>query len=86
MSAALRRALDDRGVLDARTYEVTQGASSGVGIDGRAGIRLGVDYERSSHSARLVAAVQRGPDGTWRRRDDCLAATGVGAGHGTAAS
>jgi hypothetical protein len=82
VSAALRRALDDRGVLDARTYDVTQGAPSGVGIGGRLGVRAGVDYERRSSSTRLVAAMERGTDGMWRRRDDCLTAPGVGARHG----
>ena len=86
VSAALRRVLDDRGVLDTRVYEVTQGPASGVGVGGRLGIRLGADYARSSGSTRLVAAAQRAADGTWRRRDDCLTAAGGGTGHGAAGS
>jgi hypothetical protein len=73
VSAALRRALDARGVLDARAYAVGE-SSSGVGAGARVGIGpVGADYERRTRSARLVAAVQRGPDGLWRRRTDCLA-------------
>jgi hypothetical protein len=82
VSSALRRALDAHGVLDARAYAVDE-RSSGVGAGARGGVGpVGADYERRARRARLVAAVQRGPDGLWRRRDDCLAAAGVGAGHG----
>jgi len=72
VSAALRRALDADGVRDERTYALTSGAS-GVGLGGGSGlIRLGADYERRQRRLRLVRARQRGPDGLWRSRDDCL--------------
>jgi hypothetical protein len=73
VSSALRRALDERGVLDARTYAISDGSTSGFGLGARVakGV-VGADYARSSHSARLVAAVQRGRDGLWRRRTDCV--------------
>lgn len=86
VSAALRRALDTHGVLDARAYAVGR-TSSGAGLGARVGIGpVGADYERRTRRARLVAAVQRGPDGMWRRRDDCLTAAGVGAPHGASGS
>lgn len=72
VSAALRRRLDEAGVRDERTYALTSGAS-GVGLGGGSGlIRLGADYERRQRRLRLVRARQRGPDGLWRARDDCL--------------
>jgi hypothetical protein len=72
VSAALRRALDERGVLDARTYALDE-SSSGVDAGVRAGVGpVGASYERRTRGARLVAATQRGPDGLWRRRADCL--------------
>jgi hypothetical protein len=73
VSAALRRALDERGVLDARTYALDE-TSSGVDAGARVGVGpVGAGYERRTRSARLVAAMQRGPGGLWRRRADCLA-------------
>ena len=74
VSSALRRALDERGVLDARTYAVSDGSSSGFGLGAKVGVAVGADYERRTSSERLVAAVQRGRDGLWRRRTDCVAA------------
>jgi hypothetical protein len=72
VSAALRRALDARGVLDARAYAVSRSSSGlGAGARGRLG-QVGADYERRVRRSRLIAAVQRGPDGLWRRRSDCL--------------
>jgi hypothetical protein len=73
VSAALRRALDAHGVLDVRAYTSDED-SSGAGVGARVGVGpVGADYERRTRNARLVAAVQRGPDGLWRRRADCLA-------------
>jgi hypothetical protein len=72
VSAALRRALDERGVLDVRTFAMTD-TSSGVDAGVRVGVGpVGAGYERRTRSARLVAAMQRGPDGLWRRRADCV--------------
>ena len=75
VSSALRRALDERGVLDARTYAVVDGSTSGLGVGAKVGVGpVGADYERRSSSERLVAAMQRGRDGLWRRRTDCVTA------------
>jgi hypothetical protein len=75
VSSALRRALDERGVLDARTYAISDGSSSGFGLGVKVGVGpVGADYERRTSSARLIAAVQRGRDGLWRRRTDCVTA------------
>jgi hypothetical protein len=35
-------------------------------------VGAGVDVAAGTESARLVAAMTRGIDGQWRRRDDCL--------------
>jgi hypothetical protein len=37
-------------------------------------VRLGAGFEREQRSARLLAAAQRGLDGTWRVRSDCVPA------------
>jgi hypothetical protein len=73
--AALGERLDVAGVTDARTYAVADDAT-GVEADGEAGlVRLGAGFERARRSTRLLAAMQRGPDGVWRSRADCRAAT-----------
>jgi hypothetical protein len=74
VSAALERRLAERGVVDARTYAL-EGERYGGELDARVGgIGAGADVEAGRESARLVAAVTRGIDGQWRRREDCLAA------------
>jgi hypothetical protein len=61
-------------VVDARTYAL-EGERYGGELDASVGgIGAGADVEAGSESARLVAAVTRGIDGQWRRREDCLAA------------
>jgi hypothetical protein len=75
----ISRALDDRleaaGVMNARTYAVDEG---GFAIDARVGVRGvpaggGIEHDKR-HTARLIAAASRGPDGIWYRRDDCMRA------------
>jgi hypothetical protein len=75
----ISRALDERleaaGVMNARTYAVDEG---GFAIDARVGVRGvpaggGIEHDKR-HSARLIAAASRGPDGIWYRRDDCVRA------------
>jgi hypothetical protein len=74
VSAALDRRLAEHGVVDARTYAL-EGERYGGELDARVGgIGAGADVEAGRESARLVAAVTRGIDGQWRRREDCLAA------------
>src|SRR4051812_1698716 len=72
VSAALRRRLESDGVRDERTYALRSDAR-GLGLGGGSGlIRLGGEYERRQRRLRLVRARQRGPDGLWRTRTDCL--------------
>jgi hypothetical protein len=74
VSVALERRLAEHGVVDARAYAL-EGERYGGELDARVGgVGAGVDVEVGGESARLVAAVTRGIDGQWRRRDDCLAA------------
>jgi hypothetical protein len=70
---ALERALEERAVINARTYSMS-GSSYGGELAGRVGgVGVGVDITaKETESAHLVAAMTRGADGGWRRRDDCL--------------
>jgi hypothetical protein len=69
---ALQRRLDERAVIDARTYTLA-GSEYGGDLDARVGgVGAGVDVAAGTESAQLVAAMTRGIDGQWRRRDDCL--------------
>ena len=52
-----------------RTYDL-DAESHGFGAQG--GSQLGGAYGDRQEKARLVAARQRGPDGVWRERTDCL--------------
>ena len=71
---ALRARLDEAAIVDARTYAVSD-ATGGVDADGQAGpVRVGAGFEREERSARLLAAAQRGLDGIWRTRTDCVGA------------
>jgi len=72
VAAALRRRLDDVGVVHARTYDADErryGADVSVGIDG---VQLGGAVSRTREDTHLVAATTRGLDGVWRVRGDCL--------------
>ncbi|MEA2287074.1 MAG: hypothetical protein QOJ21_3117 [Solirubrobacteraceae bacterium] len=70
---ALERALEERAVINARTYSMS-GSSYGGQLAGRVGgVGAAVDITANeTESAHLVAAMTRGGDGRWRRRDDCL--------------
>lgn len=73
VAAALRRRLDEAGVIHARTYDVDHsryGVNASVSIEG---VRLGGEASRTHEDSHLVAAATRGIDGVWRRRADCLA-------------
>jgi hypothetical protein len=68
---ALAGRLDERGVVDVRTYALERTAK---GFDVHAGRGLGVGggVQDTTEHTRLIAATTRGLDGQWRRRDDCL--------------
>lgn len=68
----LGRRLATDGVEDVRVYDVADVAG---GFDASAearGVRVGLSSTRDERRARLVSAVQRGPEGLWRRRTDCV--------------
>ena len=73
VAAALRRRLDDVGVVNARTYDSDErryGVDLAAGIDG---VSIGGELSHTREDTRLVAATTRGLDGVWRTRGDCLA-------------
>jgi hypothetical protein len=73
IATALRRRLDEEGIVHARTYDYDE---RNYGIDVSAaieGVGLGTEVSRIHEDTRLVAATTRGLDGVWRRRGDCLA-------------
>ena len=72
VAAALRRRLDEVGVVHARTYDAVQrryGIDGSVGFDG---VQFGASLSRTLLDSHLVAAATRGLDGVWRTRRDCL--------------
>jgi len=71
-SDAVRAAIEQRGTIEARTYAVREVKG---GVEGSVGAvaKLGGARERTTTTARLLAAVSRGPDGAWRMRGDCVA-------------
>jgi hypothetical protein len=73
VAAALRKRLDAAGTVQARAYALD---ASTMGAAGHAAavVKVGGGYERTVESARLVAAMSRGPGGAWTQRDDCLSA------------
>ncbi|HSS57504.1 MAG TPA: hypothetical protein VLK59_05820 [Solirubrobacteraceae bacterium] len=72
VAAALRRRLDEVGVVHARAYDADQrryGIDGSVGVEG---VQLGASLSRTLLDSHLVAAATRGLDGVWRVRRDCL--------------
>jgi hypothetical protein len=72
VAAALRRRLDEVGVVHARAYDADQrryGIDGSVGVEG---VQLGASLSRTLLDSHLVAAATRGLDGVWRVRHDCL--------------
>ena len=72
--AELARRFVTRGVTDVRAYRFAaedDGAGAHIGAGGKFGAADDWHVER----AHLLAALQRGPDGIWRHRSDCLLAT-----------
>ncbi len=73
LSDALAARIEEHAVIHARTYaaeERSYGAGGHVGAGGKFGGAAG----REVHTARLLAAMTRGPDGTWQQRADCVTA------------
>jgi hypothetical protein len=71
-SARLRARLDAAGVTSARTYAVA-GEHSGASLHVAAGARFGGALEDRREEATLLTALERGPDGLWHERSDCVA-------------
>jgi hypothetical protein len=72
VAAALRRRLDEVGVVHARAYDADErryGVDVSVGLDG---VQVGGALSRTREDTHLVAATTRGLDGVWRVRGDCL--------------
>jgi len=70
-SGTLARRLEDHAVVHARVYATdadVRGADAHVGAIGKVGIRGGKEV----HTAKLLGAMTRGLDGTWRQRADCV--------------
>jgi hypothetical protein len=59
------------GVTDVRAYR-QEVDDDGVGAHIGAGGKFGAADDRHSERLHLLAALQRGPDGIWRRRGDCV--------------
>src|SRR4051794_13724844 len=70
-AAGLSARLDERGVVDVRTYTLDR-TTSGFDVHAGEGLGAGAAIEQTNEQTRLVAAATRGLDGQWRRRDDCL--------------
>jgi hypothetical protein len=73
VAAALRRRLDDVGVVNARTYDSDErryGVDLAAGFEG---VSIGGELSHTHEDTRLAAATTRGLDGVWRTRGDCLA-------------
>lgn len=69
----LARRLATHGVTDVRAYRLDE-SDDGIGGHIGAGGKLGGADEWHTARTHLLAALQRGPDGIWHRRTDCVAA------------
>ena len=70
-AADLARRIDERAVVDLRTYALDR-AVDGFEVHAGKGVGLGGGHESSTEHTRLIGASTRGLDGQWRRRDDCF--------------
>jgi len=70
-TAGLSARLEERGIVDVRTYALDRSAS-GFDVHAGEGLGIGAAGRRTTEQTRLVAAATRGLGGQWRRRDDCL--------------
>jgi len=68
---ALRERMDSAGTTDARVY-ATEFEDRGISGHVALGARLGGEGFARKQTARLLEAMQRGPDGLWHRRTDCV--------------
>ena len=70
--AASSRRIDERAVIDARTYEIDR-TTAGLDVAFGDGVGVGFGkYDDATERARLIAATTRGRDGQWQCRDECL--------------
>jgi hypothetical protein len=69
-TVALSRRLDERGVVDVRSYALAR-TDSGLDVHVGASAGVGGAIHDTTEQTRLIAAATRGLDGQWRRRDDC---------------
>jgi hypothetical protein len=70
--AALARRVDERAVIDVRTYALDR-TREGFAVDAGNGLAaVAGSHESSTEHTRLIAARTRGLDGQWRGRADCL--------------
>jgi hypothetical protein len=70
-AADLARRIDERAVVDLRTYALDR-AVDGFDVHVGNGAGLGGGHESSTENTRLIGATTRGLDGQWRPRDDCF--------------
>lgn len=69
---ALRDRLESRGTLSVRTYATDVSAREVGGHVKLAGVGVGGQTGSEDESARLVSAVARRPDGSWRQDEACF--------------
>src|SRR4051794_9458507 len=67
----LARRFVTRGITDVRAYRL-EAEDDGAGAHIGAGGRFGAGDDWHAERTQLLAALQRGPDGIWRHRGDCL--------------
>lgn len=69
----LGEALRTHATLDMRSYRL-ESSTSGAGASAALGLKIGGEFENTTDSAQLLAAVTRPPFGLWEPRLDCLEA------------
>jgi hypothetical protein len=70
---ALRRKMRENGVTEARTYEMQTEDGGEWGVHAAKGWRIGGGLSEAAEKATLIDARVQGPDGSWRRKSECLA-------------
>jgi hypothetical protein len=68
---ALRARLDAAAATEARVYALSR-RRTGAGGDVSVGVGVGAGYEHVDERLRLLSVRQRGADGVWRARTDCV--------------
>lgn len=67
----LRRRIENHATVHTRVYGLDTTTKGGE-VFGALGAKLRVEARRETHTADLLSAVTRGPDGAWRPRTDCV--------------